>query len=288
MSSNVSNAQNEIGTNSYFQTGIKGKFDTGAVEHHVSIAFDRSGARYWNDTNNSVKGNIIGSLYDGTAYKNSFYIPSLRKAKLSWSEINTGITLADSLAYRKWDVLLAVSRKHEHFRNEIKGQLIRNDDWLPTFGITYKANDHLSFYAGQTESLSRGGVVSNDSKYVNQGETLAPSVSRQKEIGVKYKYGGLLTTLSYFYIDQENVIDIDMGSGKYRRAADGRDKFKGVEWTVNGKLAPKWTVTGGLMYIDAKRDKTQGGKTTAASLTAWQTGAAYWDSFTNRMTAWES
>lgn len=151
-------------------------------------------------------------------------------------------------------------RKHEHFRNEIKGQLIRNDDWLPTFGITYKANDHLSFYAGQTESLSRGGVVSNDSKYVNQGETLAPSVSRQKEIGVKYKYGGLLTTLSYFYIDQENVIDIDVGSGKYRRAADGRDKFKGVEWTVNGKLAPKWTVTGGLMYIDAKRDKTQGGK----------------------------
>lgn len=85
-------------------------------------------------------------------------------------------------------------------------------------------------------------------------------MSRQKEIGVKYKYGGLLTTLSYFYIDQENVIDIDMGSGKYRRAADGRDKFKGVEWTVNGKLAPKWTVTGGLMYIDAKRDKTQGGK----------------------------
>ena len=155
---------------------------------------------------------------------------------------------------------MAVSRKHEHFRNEIKGQLIRNDDWLPTFGITYKANDHLSFYAGQTESLSRGGVVSNDSKYINQGETLAPSVSRQKEIGVKYKYGGLLTTLSYFYIDQENVIDIDMGSGKYRRAADGRDKFKGVEWTVNGKLAPKWTVTGGLMYIDAKRDKTQGGK----------------------------
>lgn len=29
---------------------------------------------------------------------------------------------------------------------------------------------------------------------------------------------------------------------------------------MNGKLAPKWTVTGGLMYIDAKRDKTQGGK----------------------------
>ena len=46
MSSNVSNAQNEIGTNSYFQTGIKGKFNTGAVEHHVSLAFDRSGARY--------------------------------------------------------------------------------------------------------------------------------------------------------------------------------------------------------------------------------------------------
>lgn len=261
MSTNVSNAQNEIGTNSYFQTGFKGDFETGRVKHNVALSFDRSGAKYWNDTNNSDKGNIIGSLYSGTEYTDSFYIPQLRKAKLSWSEINTGITLADSFSYGKWDGLVAVSRKHEHFRNESKGQIIRNDDWLPTFGLTYRANDNLSIYAGQTESLSRGGVVSNDSKYVNQGETLAPSVSKQKEIGVKYKYHDLFTTLSYFCIDQENVLDMEVGNGKYRRGADGRDIFKGVEWTINGKLAPKWTVTGGLMYLDAKRDKTQDGKT---------------------------
>ncbi len=259
-SSNVSNAQNEIGTNAYFQTGIRGKLHTGAVEHDLSLAFDRAWAKYWNNTNNSSKGNIIGGLYDGVAYKDTFYIPELKKAKLSWSEINTGITIADDLKYKNWDFLVAFSRKHEHFVNETNGQLIKNNDWLPTFGITYRANDRLSIYAGQTESVSRGGVVSNDDKYINKGETLAPSVSKQKEIGVKYKTGGLLTTLSYFYIDQESLLDIDVGGGMYRRAADGRDKLKGVEWTVNGKLLPKLSVTGGLMYLDAKRDKTQGGK----------------------------
>ena len=55
------------------------------------------------------------------------------------------------------------------------------------------------------------------------------------------------------------MIDIAQGNDKYLRKADGREKFKGVEWTVNGKLAPKWTVTGGLMYLDAKRTKTKDG-----------------------------
>ena len=255
---NVSNAQNESGNNSYIQTGIRGKVYTGNVEHNLSFAIDRTWAKYWNNTNNSAKGNIIGNLYDGIAYKDTFYIPELRPTKLFWTEVNTGITVADSMKFDRWNVLLALSRKHENFTNNAKNEHFKNNDWLPTFGVSYKVTDDMSLYAGQTQSVSRGAVVTDD-KYLNKGETLSPSKSKQREVGVKYQVGGLLTTLSYFNINQQSMIDIAQGNDKYLRKADGREKFKGVEWTVNGKLAPRWTVTGGLMYLDAKRTKTKDG-----------------------------
>lgn len=258
MSTNVSNAQNEIGTNSYFQTGLKTKFETGAVKHQATLAIDRSWAKYWNDSHNSAKGTIGGNLYTGTEYTNNFVIPTLRTAKLYWDEVNTGVTIADSLSYGKWDVLLAASHKHENFTNVQKGEKFQNDNWLPTYGITYKPNENMAIYASQTESFSRGAVV-NDPKYDNNGDTLDPSTSKQREVGVKYKFKNLVTTLAYFDIETQSIIDTDLGNGMYHRAADGKDNYKGWEWTINGKPADKWTVTGGLLYMNGKREKTAKG-----------------------------
>ena len=40
---------------------------------------------------------------------------------------------------------------------------------------------------------------------------------------------------------------------------DGEAKYKGIELSVNGKLAPKWNVMGGFMYLDAEQHKTARG-----------------------------
>lgn len=256
---NVSNGQAEKGNNTYAQAGIRGHFNTGAVEHDVALAFDRSWAKYWNNTHNSSKGTILGDLYNGVFYTPGFVIPELRTPVLQWDEVNTGITLGDSMSVGKWDVTLAVSRKHENFKNAVNGQKIINNDILPTYGVTYKPSDHLSVYAGHTESFSRGAVVSNESKYVNAGETLSPSVSKNNELGVKYKNKDMLTTFALFTIDQQSVIDTDLGGGFYRRNTDGRERFRGIEVTMNGKPAKKWTYTGGLMYVNNERRKTTGG-----------------------------
>lgn len=279
LSSNKPNAQNESGMNSYLQTGLKGTFETGAVKHQASFAIDRSWAKYWNTSSDSKTipaGMIGGNIYSGTIYRPDFYIPELQTAILNWNEVNTGITLADSLQYGKWNVLLAASHKHENFQNKkTTGQDIQNDNWLPTYGITYKANDDFAIYASQTESLSRGAVVAekNGAKiYANAGDTLAPSTSKQREVGVKYKFKNIVTTLSYFDIDTESLIDKKLENGLYQRVADGRDNYKGWEWTINGKPADKWTVTGGLLYMNGKREKTNGG----ASDGKFINGAAKW------------
>ena len=258
-SSNVSNAQAEKGSNTYIQTGLRGNFKTGIVEHNVVLAFDRSYAKYWNNTHNSGTGTIGGDLYKGVVYTDDFVIPELRDPTLQWDEVNTGITIGDSLKIGKWNVTLAASRKHEHFQNSVNGQKIMNNNILPTYGVTYHPTENIAIYAGHTEAFSRGAVVSNDNKYVNKGETLDPSTSKQNEIGIKVKNGKTLTTFSIFDIDQQSVIDNDLGGGKYRRAIDGRERFRGAELTINGKPHDKWTFTGGLMYVNNERRKTAGG-----------------------------
>ncbi len=260
---NTYHQQNEIAKNVYAQVGVKGKFTTGEVKHNVSFAVDRSWAKYWT----SGSGNKYGSAITGTldnwwfaddwnAIKKNF-----GAAKPSWEETNVGITVADTMEYGKASLLLAASKKHEHmemYKSGSPAYSYTNNNILPTYGFTYKPVENLAMYVGHTESFSRGLMVDGTS-YTNNGEVMAPVKSKQNEIGVKYQNAGLMTTLSYFDIDEANRYDINADGGLKTKVDDGKNSYKGVELTVNGKLADKWTATGGFMYLDAQREHTANG-----------------------------
>ena len=270
---NTAQCMEESGLNSYLQLGITAKATTGAVKHDISLAVDRAWSRYWSSNNSGPVGLYGGNLYDGIIFRSGFFLPTLIKESPKWEETNVGITLADAMTFGKWNVLLAASHKHEEFENCANKTVIHNNNILPTWGLTYRPTKDVSIYYGHTESFSRGAVVTNGSRtYVNNGATLAPVRSRQDEIGVKYLGGSVLHTLSFFQIDEPNLIDTPVGAALYRREADGKNVYRGVEYTMNGNLAPKWTVTGGFLYLNAKRDKTFKGEKNGFFVT----GAAKW------------
>ena len=258
---NQFNQQNEEGKNAYVQFGLKGNLETGAVKHDLALSVDRSWARYWNKSK-SYKPNgqeILGNLYDGIIFPDNYVLQSFGDGTPQWEETNIGLTIADTISYGKASMLLAASRKHENFES-FTGKSFKNDNILPTYGLTYKPVENMAFYYGHTESFSRGLVVSGNN-YTNNGETMEPVKSKQNEIGVKYQNAGMMTTLSYFDIDEANRYDINSNDPNHplTKVDDGKNRYKGVELTVNGKLADKWTVTGGLLYLDAEREKTKNG-----------------------------
>ena len=258
---NQFNQQNEEGKNAYVQFGLKGNLETGAVKHDLAVSVDRSWARYWNKSK-SYKPNgqeILGNLYDGIIFPDNYVLQSFGDGTPQWEETNIGLTIADTISYGKASMLLAASRKHENFES-FTGKSFKNDNILPTYGLTYKPVENMAFYYGHTESFSRGLVVSGNN-YTNNGETMGPVKSKQNEIGVKYQNAGMMTTLSYFDIDEANRYDINSNDPNHplTKVDDGKNRYKGVELTVNGKLADKWTVTGGLLYLDAEREKTKNG-----------------------------
>lgn len=258
---NQFNQQNEEGKNAYVQFGLKGNLETGAVKHDLALSVDRSWARYWNKSK-SYKPNgqeILGNLYDGIIFPDNYVLQSFGDGTPQWEETNIGLTIADTISYGKASMLLAASRKHENFES-FTGKSFKNDNILPTYGLTYKPVENMAFHYGHTESFSRGLVVSGNN-YTNNGETMGPVKSKQNEIGVKYQNAGMMTTLSYFDIDEANRYDINSNDPNHplTKVDDGKNRYKGVELTVNGKLADKWTVTGGLLYLDAEREKTKNG-----------------------------
>jgi iron complex outermembrane receptor protein len=149
--------------------------------------------------------------------------------------------------------------KNENFLNEVTGRRIKNNNILPTYGITYRVLPNLSIYAGHTESFSRGQMVSNDARYVNAGEILSPMRASQDEVGIKWQQGGMLTTLALFQMDQQNLIDVPVTETTFRRDADGKNRYRGVEVSSVGQLTDRLILTVGGLYLDAKRKKTNGG-----------------------------
>ena len=255
---NKANAQNESGKNFYLQLGVAGKVQTGAVEHNLAFSVDRSRAQYWNATKNGLGGNYGGNLYSGIVFRPGFYpLPAMPNQKQAWNETNVGITLMDTMSFGKWNVLLAATHKREYIEVYTDKKTTRNNNILPTWGLTYKPTANTAVYYGHTESFSRGYVTPDS--YVNKGELFAPVRSKQNEIGVKYANKGLLTTFALFEIDEPNRYDRTIGTQKWK-IADGKNIYRGAELTVNGRIAPRLTATGGLLYLDAVRDKTDRGK----------------------------
>lgn len=259
VTSNKLNAQDEASKNGYVQIGIRGDVTTGMVKHNLTLSADRSWAKYWNKGNTSATGLIGGSIYTGVIHSHTA-LPVMKVAEPQWSETNFGLTIGDTMEIGKANVFLAMNRKHENVLAIAKtsgaapGNNIKNDNWAPSYGIDYMPTDRLAFYAGHSETMSRGLVVS-DETCGNNGETMPPVKSKQYEVGVKYKAGKVLNTLAYFDITEAN---------RYKDSVlnwyvdDGENRYKGVEYTANGQIG-KATITGGFTWLNAQRQTTAGG-----------------------------
>lgn len=248
-------------TSYYGQIGIKGVVNTGEVKHNIALAADKS---WYNNGsgiasvnfNNSVMGNLYNKTHiigEGLPAKNTGGFTSKSQY---W-----GISLADTLEYGKAQLTLGIHSHHANTTSydaktgEVTSDTQKSDATSPTYAIVYSPNDNVSFYASHSESFNKGTLVPesrNGHYFDNANSMLEPTKTKQNEIGIKYENKGLLTTLSAFDITQANTMEEQLSNGDWHYSTDGETEYKGLELTVNGKIADKWNAMGGIMYLDAK------------------------------------
>jgi iron complex outermembrane recepter protein len=248
--------------NKYIGIGLKGDFKLGQVRNNYMLNIDRE-TQYYALSKNPMFGTytVTGNLYtDG----NWAYLGiSAYSARHSSDAYLTGWHVMDTLSFDE-DRLLLTLGVHGHrvtqdafnTTTKAKNSSTNADAICPTFGITYKIAPDLTVYANHSESFGAGKLVGTS--YENAGEVLDPAKTKQNELGIKLKRGVLLHTLSAFQINQANTTEETISGKSYLRM-NGEQDDNGIEYMVSGPLAKKWQLIGGLMYLNAKQNKTTAG-----------------------------
>jgi len=119
----------------------------------------------------------------------------------------------------------------------------------PLAALIYKISTDLSFYASGSQGLEEGEPAPTGS--ANVGERLAPGVSRQKELGARWRMPGGGGTLL-----QAAVFDITR-PGYYTNSAniftaDGEQRYRGLELSAQGKLSRQLSWQSSAQLLDAE------------------------------------
>ena len=169
-----------------------------------------------------------------------------------YQEMDTSLNFMDTMKAGKWSILAAGTRRHGNYRGKKADNKIKDNQFSPTFGVSYQPNENLSFYGAYAKSTTRGVPVS-DSDYQNNGEILDAVKVTQKEVGVKYKWDNMYAAISYFDTTQPQYLDVKKpGFTKPFYLLDGKNHYKGIDFNMTGQIAKKWNVFGGFEYLNAK------------------------------------
>ena len=241
-------------TNKYAQTGLKWKVNTGAVEHNLVFAVDRSHRIMYNNNVHKDKKNehVSGNIYSGIYFKPSIYefdnAYSLGKMFM-YQEMDTSLNFMDTMKVGKWSILAAGTRRHGNYRGKNAKNKIKDDQFSPTFGVSYQPNENLSFYGAYAKATTRGTPVFGG--YDNDGDVLGAIKVTQKEVGVKYKWDKMYAAISYFDTTQPEYQDVKDGDKTFY-LLDGKNYYKGIDFNITGQVSKKWNFFGGFEYLDAK------------------------------------
>ncbi len=256
--------------NQYVQTGIMSNFKTGAAEHNLSLAIDRSHRKWHKSSDTKAKGKntVMGNIFSGLIFANDikdYDVSDKLKDELKHAETDVSINIVDKVSLGKLDFIGGITRKHTNYKAYNKkmkvSEKVIDDNWAPTYGINYAPTDKINIFMAHAEAMTRGTVVSGN--YDNDGEMLDPQKTKSNEVGVKIKIGNNASaTLSYFEMTRPNSIEVDNPDGSIGKLwkNNGENKYKGVDFSISGEIAPKWNAFGGFEYLDGRQKKTDRGK----------------------------
>jgi iron complex outermembrane receptor protein len=124
----------------------------------------------------------------------------------------------------------------------------------PRLGVLWQARQNLSLYADYAENFG-----ANNGRDVN-GSPLKPQSAQQYEIGAKTatKDNKLTSSLALFNLTKQNVATADPLNSGYNIAI-GEVRSRGIEFDVQGELAPGWEAIATYTYTDIVITKSNNG-----------------------------
>ena len=242
------------------ELGLRGKLQTGSVGHEwVAVAshydFEKKNAYAmdWRNTHATNLYNPIATNLPGFS-ANTLFGGDLANPLRTGSTRLSSFALGDTMAFMDNRLLFTVGLRHQKMEiaNYDYGTGLQTDRYdqsrtSPLLAAVYKVNKGLSVYANYVEGLSQGQTA--PSTATNRGEMLAPYVSKQKEVGIKFDAGRVGGSVALFsttkpraFLNTANLF-----------STSGKDRHQGIELAVQGEATKGLRLLGGLTWLDAKQ-----------------------------------
>jgi len=237
------------------QAMLQGRFATGAVRHQLTVGtavserHDSYGEYVYDYAGSS---NIYRNLAVPPAPGNPRTGPVMERR----SDRETALFAQDVAALNEHLALHLGLRWVKIKRDELddleQGWVHGDDSFvLPSAALVYKPARDWSVYGSLSHGLQHGGIAEMGT--ANEGSVLAPSRSRQVELGVKGLVGNAVM-LSAALFEIKQGLEYVNAANVFVRA--GEQRHRGAELAAQGKLNPDLNYSLSLMALDAKQHGT--------------------------------
>jgi iron complex outermembrane receptor protein len=249
------------------ELGVRGTFKTGSVQHRwvaslSTFTRERKNAFAW-DFFNTQATNLYNPVFSPQLpfTANAFTGNALDAPGLTNRTRLTSFAVGDTMGLMGNQVLLTLGLRHQRFdiTNFAYGTGAQSDRYQeshtsPLVAAVVKLSPQWSVYANRIESLAQGETAPGFGSPLptNAGQSLAPYVSKQTELGAKWQGARLGANMAVFstskprgFINAANTF-----------VAEGKDQHQGIEFNGFGQVARGWRVLGGFTFLDATQDST--------------------------------
>ncbi|MQT45777.1 TonB-dependent siderophore receptor [Pseudomonas helleri] len=235
------------------QLALSGQFDTGSLKHELTVG--SSAFRRVLDSrpefNQMIGSGTIGSTpeplepYDGTPGHTYRHLDSRQY----------GVFVTDRISFNEqWQTVLGGRQiRLDEKAYDSDGSTNRHtqrSEFLPQAALIYKPWLDTSVYLSYIKGLSLGGQAAWFS--TNASEILAPTTSRQIELGVKHDWQNLSLTAALFQISQDYQYNKPNGDGSFTFVQQGKQKNTGIELSANGHVSTNLQIAASVAAIRAR------------------------------------
>jgi tonB-dependent siderophore receptor len=256
---------NQVNKADSVEIGVRGKLETGALKHELTLTANRVHyTRY-------MSNRWIGAARPADFWNIKLQMPN---NPFSWSQpkndentlVGFGISDIISTKDERWQVVLGGRQQNVKIDNVANNTKYDESAFTPAFAVVYKPQKNMSVYANYMQGLDAGDATVTASDAHNENATFAPFKTKQYELGVKYDFGRWATTLSAFTIESPTLLadtSVNFGTArtpKYDYSPSGEIRHRGLEWNFFGEPVKGTRIIGGVMLLDAKYTKSQGGQ----------------------------
>lgn len=235
------------------QAAMTGLFDTGSLGHELT--FGTSAFRRVVDKRKSVNEYIGSSNINVDAPTFTPTDVPLNDKHKRLDSRQYGVFVTDRIRFNEqWQTILGgreVRLDEKAFdENGNQQRHTQRYEFLPQASLIYKPVENVSLYTSYSKGLSLGGEAPWTTR--NDGETLAPTTSRQIEAGVKYDWRRMSFTAAVFQTRQAYQYAKPDGTGAFDYVQQGEQKNTGLELSANGWATERLQIATSVAAIRAR------------------------------------